>query len=560
MSISNIHRSGAVTETMAPEAVPLRAAPSTIRPNEPAPFVFSASKTRDCSGTGFGMPSDLLRKARRGMEMAGLLILLGTSVDALLVLTGLVKRTAGDLTSFPRFIPLAGDVMMMALSVVLIGAARSCRVKNSALLNLALIFEVLFCFIISISNPLCFYAANGVLPILTWVTPLVILFPLMIPCPPRRTLMAALMAASTAPLGLFLLQSSGKIEAKADSYFAMTFGPALAVAIAFYASQFVYGLGLNVVEARRMGSYQLERLLGSGGMGEVWLARHRMLARPAAVKLVRPELIGAANGWNDGNALQRFEREAQVTAAMRSPHTVGLYDFGVTADGTFFYVMELLDGLNAEALVKQFGPVPAERAIHILRQICHSLAEAHEAGLIHSDIKPANVFVCRYGREVDFIKVLDFGLVKTMRQEADGDVTLTADNFVCGTPAYMAPEQAQGLDRGDARSDIYAVGCVAYWLLTGQLVFEGSSSLQVLMQHAQKRPMPPSQRAELPIPESLDRLILSCLEKDPARRPQSAVALSRKLAACAAELSWTEERASQWWERHRPASMICRAG
>jgi serine/threonine-protein kinase len=278
-----------------------------------------------------------------------------------------------------------------------------------------------------------------------------------------------------------------------------------------------------------------------------------MLARPAAVKLVRPELIGATNG-PEGMALQRFEREAQATAAMRSPHTVGLYDFGVTADGTFYYVMELLEGLTAESLVKQFGPVPAERAIHILRQICHSLAEAHEAGLIHRDIKPANVFVCRYGREVDFIKVLDFGLVKTLRQETD--VTLTAENVVCGTPSYMAPEQALGLDRDDARSDIYAVGCVAYWLLTGQLVFEGSSSIEVLMQHAQKRPMPPSQRTELPIPESLDRLILSCLAKDPVNRPQSAAALSRKLSACAAELSWTEERATQWWERHRPASAV----
>ena len=206
--------------------------------------------------------------------------------------------------------------------------------------------------------------------------------------------------------------------------------------------------------------------------------------------------------------------------------------------------------------MKQFGPVPAERAIHILRQICHSLAEAHEAGLIHRDIKPANVFVCRYGREVDFIKVLDFGLVKTLRQGAGTDVTLTAENFVCGTPAYMAPEQALGLDRDDARSDIYAVGCVAYWLLTGQLVFGGASSLEVLMQHAQTRPTPPSQRTELPIPDSLDRLILSCLEKDPAKRPQSAAALSRKLSACAAELSWTEERAALWWERHRPASAV----
>jgi eukaryotic-like serine/threonine-protein kinase len=218
--------------------------------------------------------------------------------------------------------------------------------------------------------------------------------------------------------------------------------------------------------------------------------------------------------------------------------------------------MEFLDGLNAESLVKQFGPVPAERAIHILRQICHSLAEAHEAGLIHRDIKPANVYICRYGREVDFIKVLDFGLVKTVRQPGGEDVTLTAENIVCGTPAYMAPEQALNRAQDDARSDIYAVGCVAYWLLTGHLVFEGANSLEVLMHHVRTPPTPPSQRTELPLPPSLDRLILSCLEKDPARRPQSAVALSRRLAACAAEPAWTEQRAAQWWERHRPVPEV----
>jgi serine/threonine-protein kinase len=526
--------------------------------NEPAAFVAKGSATPDCSGTGFGLPSDLLRKSRRGIKIAGLLILLGSGLDELLLLTGLVSRGAGagQLTGFARLIPLVGNAVLMALSVALIGAARSCRVRNSLLLNLALMFEILFCFTISVCSPLGFYLINGALPLLTWVTPMVILFPLLIPCPPRRTLITALMAAATCPLGLSLLQMSGRIEASVDSYLSMSFGPALAVVIAFYASQVVYGLGLNVVEARRMGNYQLERLLGRGGMGEVWLARHRMLARPAAVKLMRPELIGATNGREEGLALQRFEREAQVTAAMRSPHTVGLYDFGVTADGTLFYVMELLDGLNAESLVKQFGPIPAERAIHILRQICHSLAEAHEAGLIHRDIKPANVYVCRYGREVDFIKVLDFGLVKTLWRPGVDDVTLTAESLVCGTPAYMAPEQALGGDRDDARSDIYAVGCVAYWLLTGQLVFEGESSLEVLMHHARTPPTPPSQRTELPLPESLDRLILSCLEKDPARRPQSAAALSRKLAACAAELAWTEERAAQWWERHRPVSQV----
>ena len=217
--------------------------------------------------------------------------------------------------------------------------------------------------------------------------------------------------------------------------------------------------------------------------------------------------------------------------------------------------MRLVEGQTLSSLLKG-RPHPVQHAFVYLEPLFEAVAHAHSKGIIHRDIKPANVFVCRYGREVDFIKVLDFGLVKTLRQGGADNITLTAESIVCGTPAYMAPEQALGVDRDDARSDIYAVGCVAYWLLTGQLVFEGASSIEVLMHHARTKPTPPSQRTELPVPESLDRLIMSCLEKDPARRPQSAVALSRKLSACAAELAWTEEKAVQWWERHWPASAV----
>jgi serine/threonine protein kinase len=237
---------------------------------------------------------------------------------------------------------------------------------------------------------------------------------------------------------------------------------------------------------------------------------------------------------------------------MRSPHTIGVYDFGVTAEGAFYYVMELLEGLDADSLVQRFGPVPPARAVYLLRQICHSLAEAHEAGLIHRDIKPANIYVCRYGRDVDFVKVLDFGLVKTMDESEVGDVKLTAPGMVGGTPAFMAPEQATGGRHSDARSDIYAVGCVAYWLLTGQLVFEGDNALEVLMHHVQTAPMPPSRRAEADVPEGLDRLVLSCLEKDPGRRPQSALDLSDALAACETTESWGQPRARRWWESHHP--------
>jgi serine/threonine-protein kinase len=290
-------------------------------------------------------------------------------------------------------------------------------------------------------------------------------------------------------------------------------------------------------------------------MGEVWKAKHRMLARPAAIKLVRPDVFGASGSEESRLMLARFEREAQATASMRSPHTIELYDFGVTADGTFYYVAELLDGFDCDALVKQFGPTPAERVIHLLHQVCDSLAEAHERELIHRDIKPANVFVCRYGRKVDFVKVLDFGLVKSRGQPGGNEIALTADGVVSGTPAFMSPEQVLGNRSIDTRSDIYAVGCLGYWLLTGELVFQGTTAMEVMTLHAHTQPSPPSGRTELVIPPSLDAVILSCLAKDPGERPQSADELSQRLDRSAQDVvAWTPMRAAGWWDVNAPAN------
>ena len=311
----------------------------------------------------------------------------------------------------------------------------------------------------------------------------------------------------------------------------------------------IYGLSADVAKAREMGSYRLVERLGQGGMGEVWRAKHRMLARPAAIKLIRPEALEGGGEHRD-IALTRFTQEAHATASMRSPHTIELYDFGVSAEGTFYYVMELLDGFDLETLVQKFGPVPAARAVHLVRQVCHSLAEAHEHGLIHRDIKPANIYVCRYGRDLDFVKVLDFGLVKLGR-DVDGDEThrqLTAAHVITGTPGYMAPEQALGGTESDARTDLYAVGCVAFWLLTGRPVFEGSTVMETVTQHARDEPPPPSSCTELPIPPALDAVILRCLAKRPEDRPQSADELAHTLADTCDVHTWTEARARDWWE------------
>lgn len=326
----------------------------------------------------------------------------------------------------------------------------------------------------------------------------------------------------------------------------------LTVALSTVMSRTIYGLRQQVKAASEIGPYTLEEKIGSGGMGEVWRARHRMLIRPAAVKLVTARALGSEQGRDPELRLRRFEREARATAGLKSPHTVQLYDFGVTDSGTLYYVMELLDGMDLDTLVQRFGPVPAERAIHFLLQVCASLDDAHHNGLVHRDIKPANIVVSRVSAAWDFVKVLDFGLVKldSPRQRQDG-APLTHDDDLSGTPGFIAPEVVLGSE-ADHRVDIYAIGCVAYWLLTGKLVFEGRGMVEVMYHHLHTSPPPPSSRSELPIPLELEALILACLEKDPARRPGSASELRARLQAIPLATPWTRERAEAWWVQNAP--------
>jgi serine/threonine-protein kinase len=301
-----------------------------------------------------------------------------------------------------------------------------------------------------------------------------------------------------------------------------------------------------------MGSYHLGELLGRGGMGEVYRATHRMLARPAAIKLIRPDSLGGVDSEGADMAVKRFRREAEVAASLRSPHTVELYDFGVTENQTMYFVMELLDGIDLETLVRDHGPVPPRRVIHIMRQVCESLEEAHVAGMVHRDIKPANIHIGRLGLRYDFVKVLDFGLVKPVGGKIDQHSLATAAGLTPGTPAYMAPEMAMA-EPVDGRADLYALGCVGYYLLTAQLVFTGETSLQVIVKHLQNEPIPPSRRTNVDIPEALEGIILKCLGKQPDDRPATAGELSKALAAVPVE-PWTEDEAKRWWTEKAPAS------
>jgi serine/threonine-protein kinase len=268
-------------------------------------------------------------------------------------------------------------------------------------------------------------------------------------------------------------------------------------------------------------------------------------------------MLASADGESADLAVKRFIREAETAASLRSPHTVEIYDFGVTEDETLYFVMELLDGMDLESLVRQYGPLPAGRVIHILCQACESLEEAHVRGLVHRDIKPANLHVGRVALHRDFVKVLDFGLVKPVAAAAGPHSLATVAGMAVGTPAYMAPEMAFG-EAMDGRADIYALGCVAYYLLTGRLVFEAENTLQMIAKHLQAPPLPPSRRTDQYIPEALDETVLACLQKDPAHRPASAGELARRLKAIEVE-PWREEDATRWWDQaegrgHTPAA------
>jgi len=386
-------------------------------------------------------------------------------------------------------------------------------------------------------------------PQISWIGALVLIFAAIVPNPPRKMLWVGLVAAVMNPLGMVLANIREIWDPRPISTaFLMHYPDFILVGVSVLISKVVTGLGQQVVRARELGSYELGELLGKGGMGEVYRATHRMLARPAAIKLIRPERLGA--GEDAELVVRRFHREAETAASLRSPHTVELYDFGVTADRTLYLVMEMLDGMDLEELVRRTGPVPAGRAIHILRQACESLEEAHVRGLVHRDIKPPNIHLGRLGLSHDFVKVLDFGLVKSVKEDAVASMG-TAAGLTPGTPAYMAPELVLG-EPYDGRADLYALGCVAYFLLTGQLVFEGASGMQMIARHVSEQPVPPSRRSELVIPSDLEQIVMTCLAKNPDARPASAAQLSARLLAVPAE-PWGEAEAAQWWRNYRPA-------
>lgn len=316
---------------------------------------------------------------------------------------------------------------------------------------------------------------------------------------------------------------------------------AISAVTAIYGSYRFGRLRREAFDAQQLGAYTLQRKLGSGGMGDVYLAEHRLLKRPCAVKLIRPEKAG------DRNAIARFEDEVQAAARLTHPGTIEIYDYGVTADGTFYYAMEYLPGLNLQEMVDRFGPLPADRVIHLLAQVCSALGESHSLGLIHRDIKPGNIFAAERGRLHDVAKLLDFGLVKLLKKDVDG-TKLTMDGALVGSPLYAAPETMVD-DAPSPQSDIYSLGATAYFLLSGRPVFEGDNPLRVLFAHA-NQPIVPLSQIRPDVPADLAAIVHRCLAKEPRDRFADVDELAAALSACAAAGRWTEQRAADWWSRH----------
>lgn len=503
--------------------------------------------------------AELQREASRRIQVLGLAAAAVSGVYILLlavVFPHIFGGPARELRTPHAVLSLATGLLSLGLYLV----ARSRRFTPRRLLDIGLVYEVTIAVIIALLNLMMLKAQGPRLGNTSWVAIWIVFYPSLVPNDRWRVLIASLLAAASDPLVSYF----GYYRTQGPYDFVQTcllwHSSFVAAGMALVPTQLYLHLGRKIKHARELGNYQLESLLGRGGMGEVWRARHAMLARPAAIKIIRPETLGGGDPRTAGDTLRRFEREARATASLGSMHSIDIYDFGLSSDGTFYYVMELLSGYDLETLVKTYGPLPPARTVALLRQVLHSLEDAHASGLIHRDIKPANIFVCRKGQDLDFVKVLDFGLVKSAPGRDLDSSTQTMAGQIAGTPAFMAPEQALDPSAIDARADLYSLGCVAYWLLTGRLVFEAETPMGMLVKHIDEAPSAPSAHCRHPLPPELDRLVLDCLAKSPQERPADAATLGRRLAACAATLPWNAEDARGWWSRHAPPAAGAAAG
>ena len=513
-------------------------------------------KGKRCDDTDAdALETEVYSQAQRGLRvLSGAVVLV---LLAIMVIKALAQDALGwELGAADAASARVRQISLLVLSALMFAATLRRDACPRTIARLGHGYQLLGALIMALSV----YGTGAPLPTADWISWLgvwIVVFPLMTPACPRVVLGLSLACASAAPLvliGSALVRGLG--FPSAELLFQSTLPYLACVGLAVVPAVILQQLSRSLSDRRHeledLGTYELVEPLGRGGMGEVWRAEHRLLKRPAAIKVIRPQRMEGSTPAERENLVARFEREATTTASLRSPHTIDLYDFGITEDQAFYYVMELLEGVDLEQLIRAIGPLPPARAVFLLQQVCASLAEAHARGMVHRDLKPANIMVCRMGLQTDFVKVLDFGLVRAVEDaEERNRVDLTGADAIVGTPAFMAPEQAQS-GAVDARSDVYALGCVAYWLVTGKLVFEQEKALPMILDHLKTEPTPPSKRLERLLPPGLEDLIMECLAKDPTQRPASARELIHRLEALELGESWGAAQADSWWDEFLP--------
>ncbi len=491
-----------------------------------------------------GNPSDEIRRVLQvRLRLAALLMFFGFAV---FLVRGFWWLESGVLDSSYFIVHL---IVTAILGVSGLFLCRRCQLSARALNFLQLIIfgvpALFFLYVERLEMLEC--ASKGFLPspVGVWLL-LIFTYALMIPaqCWKRATAVITLMVIAPLALEAWMLATNELCQMATNAGPGYLLNQVLMLGvgavIAIVGMRTMRSLRSEVFQARQLGAYQLKRLLGRGGMGDVYLAEHHMIRRPCAIKVIPPDRAG------DPRALARFEREVQAIAGLSHWNSVDVYDYGRAEDGAFYYVMEYLPGWSLQQLVDQYGPLPPERAIYLLRQTCDALAEAHGKGLIHRDLKPANIFSAERGGIYDVAKLLDFGLAKPVLRSRDAQATL--DGGITGTPLYMSPEQAHGDQDPDRRSDIYSLGAVAYFLVTGRPPFLSERPLEVIVAHASKAVEPPS-RFNPEVPEDLERVILKCLAKDPAERYQTVQELRAALDACRDAGRWDARQAEAWWQQ-----------
>lgn len=502
---------------------------------------FIPDRELTAASDGITLPADLARVAARRIGAVALTYS-GAYLAFEILFTFTRIYTIPHLMVFNYTVAAIGIVSGLGLFHL----SRKWEARAALVIKLGLAFEVYSSFLIALaemSAPPPNDYLHGHSAIAFWIST----FALVAPAPYRPALAAALCSAAMAPIGLAVnMAIRGYPSPPLAIWLMYSLAPFLMAVLCTSIARWIYQLGVQLQAARDLGAYQMIEQLGKGGMGEVWKARHRFLAREAAIKL-----IASSDAQQAALNQKRFEREARAIARLECPHTVTLYDFGTTPQGQQYFAMELVRGLNLDEVVKRYGPLPAARVRHILLQVLDSLAEAHGAGLTHRDIKPSNILLARVGLEFDFVKVVDFGLVKAA--DSGGATQLTLEHTTLGTPAFMAPEMAQAREELiDGRTDLYSLGCVAYWLLTGQPVFPEKTPMAVILKHVSESPARPSERTENPIPEDLEAVVMQCLEKSPERRPAGALTMREQLSQVAGS-EWTASEAEAWWQTHQPS-------